>query len=123
MPLKFYFDTHLAKQIAVQLRQRGVDVIRCEEVGMAEASDEEHLLYAVQHGCAMVSMDEDFLALNDHWQALGLTHLGIFKVSRFLRGKWNIGRIHHELLVYVELIAIEAATLEDDIYNHVIYIG
>lgn len=123
MPLKFYFDTHIAKQIAVQLRQRGVEVIRCEEVGMAEASDEEHLIYAAQHGCAMVSMDEDFLGLHDCWQALGLKHAGIFKVSRFLRGKWNIGHIHNELLVYVELVAIEAGSLENDIDNHVLYIG
>jgi hypothetical protein len=34
--IKFYTDTHIAKAVAVQLRQKGVDIVRCEEVGMAE---------------------------------------------------------------------------------------
>lgn len=42
MAIAFYFDTHLAKAIVDQLRARGVDVVRAEEVEMANALDEEH---------------------------------------------------------------------------------
>jgi hypothetical protein len=38
-PLKLFLDTHIDKQVALQLRAKGVDVVRCEEVGMAESSD------------------------------------------------------------------------------------
>jgi hypothetical protein len=34
MSLEFYTDTHITKQVAVQLRKRGVDVVLCEEVGL-----------------------------------------------------------------------------------------
>jgi hypothetical protein len=47
--LKFYADTHIDKDVAIQLRKKGVDVVRCEDVGMAEADDEAHLDYAAQN--------------------------------------------------------------------------
>ena len=39
MSLSFYLDTHVDKQVAIQLRQKGVQVIRCEDVEMATADD------------------------------------------------------------------------------------
>lgn len=120
MPLKFYFDTHIAKQIAVQLRQHGVEVIRCEEVGMAEASDEEHLIYATQHGCAMVSIDKHFPAWHRYWMENGLSHAGIFAVHRSLQG--SIGRVVTLLFEYTEMVEQEAASLEEDISNQLTYI-
>jgi hypothetical protein len=38
--IKFYADTHIAKAVAVQLRLRGVDIVRCEEVDMTQVDDE-----------------------------------------------------------------------------------
>jgi hypothetical protein len=35
IPIKFYAETHIARPITDQLKARGVDVIRAEEVGMA----------------------------------------------------------------------------------------
>ncbi len=43
MTLKFYTDTHVAKVVAVQLRPRGIEVIRCEDVGMARSGDFDYL--------------------------------------------------------------------------------
>jgi hypothetical protein len=40
--MKLYADTHIPKQVAIQLRQKGIDIIRCEEVGLGEASDDKH---------------------------------------------------------------------------------
>jgi predicted nuclease of predicted toxin-antitoxin system len=58
--LKFYLDTHISKQVALQLRQKGVDVVRCEEVGIAAADDEAHLEYAATEGRILISADQDF---------------------------------------------------------------
>jgi predicted nuclease of predicted toxin-antitoxin system len=60
--------THIAKAAAVQLRAKGIEVVRCEEVGMADATDEEHLRYATDNGYIMVSQDADFPSLNSEWQ-------------------------------------------------------
>jgi predicted nuclease of predicted toxin-antitoxin system len=40
--MKLYADTHIPKQVAIQLRQKGVDIVRCEDIGLAEADDNEH---------------------------------------------------------------------------------
>lgn len=67
MALQYYFDTYIAKAVATQLRSKGIDVVRCEEVEMADVSDEEHLTYATDHHLVMVSQDDDFLALHNKW--------------------------------------------------------
>ena len=122
MSLKFFFDTHIAKQVAVQLRERGVDVVRCEEVDMAEDDDEVLLDYATDEGRALVSMDEDFQGWHFRWLAAGKPHCGIFKVSHDLEGESGIGQIFKELLTYHGLVEGEAASLEDDIHNQLFFI-
>lgn len=122
MPLKFYTDTHIPKQVAIQLINKGVEVVRCEEVGLAEASDEEQLAYAAQAGLAMVSMDEDFQQLHVQWLENEKAHTGIFWISKHLKGKVAIGRVVGELLEYHQLVAAGAATLEADIHNQLFYI-
>ncbi len=47
---KFYLDSHIDKEVAIQLRNSGVDVVHCAEVGMKDAKDPEHLTYATQIG-------------------------------------------------------------------------
>lgn len=68
MALTFYFDTHIAKAVATQLIAKGVQVTRCEAVGMAEASDEDHLDYAANHRHILVSQDDDFSILSGEYQ-------------------------------------------------------
>lgn len=41
--LQLYADTNIAKAVTDGLNNRGVDVVRCEDVGMAEAEDSDHL--------------------------------------------------------------------------------
>lgn len=77
MPLKFYLDAHIPKQIAVQLRNKGVDVVRCQGVGMDDSTDEEHLKYALKEVRALVSLDRDFTRLNAEYQS-------IFKARKLL---------------------------------------
>jgi predicted nuclease of predicted toxin-antitoxin system len=93
-----------------------VDVVRCEEVGMAEASDDELLAYAIENEYAMVSADRDFLRK----AAAGEVHTGIFNVLP--ENQNNLGRIITELTYFAEAIKGGAGTLEDDIHNQVRYI-
>ncbi|MDX2141015.1 MAG: DUF5615 family PIN-like protein [Chloroflexota bacterium] len=119
--LKFYFDTHIPKAVATQLRQRGVDVVRCEEVGLATAHDLQHLEYATANGRALVTHDEDFLSLDSAWRADGKEHGGIFYFLPHLQG--NVGRIFAELMTYYELVENGGGTVEEDIASHVFYVS
>jgi hypothetical protein len=123
-PLKFYTDSHIPKAAADQLRAKGVDVVRCQEVGMTDAKDRSHLEYAVREGRAVVTGDKHFLELHAEWQAAGRKHKGIFYVQPAVRHlkKAIIGIIVRELAFYHEVVTGGAATIEEDIYNQVIYI-
>ena len=39
-------DVHMPHAVAIGLRRRGVDVVRAQEVGLADANDDEHMKYA-----------------------------------------------------------------------------
>ena len=109
--LKFYTDTHIDRQVAVQLRQKGIEVIRCEEVGLAEADDEAHLNYAAQHELALISKDADFRLLHFAWLHRGKNHHGIFFCAD--RHTAAVGKIVNVCLVYAQLIEANAGSLDD----------
>ncbi len=116
--IRYYLDTHIPKVVAEQLRLRNVDVIRCEEVGLAEADDAEHLEYATAHGCTLISHDADFRELHSFWLGEGLSHGGIIIFNRRFQG--DIGKLVRELFEYDEFIRLGAATVSEDIVNHLI---
>lgn len=118
--MKFYTDTHIPKAAALQLRNRGIEVARCEEVGLAEADDTEHLEYATAQGCTLVSHDLDFLELHAAWSHQGLKHCGTVLFHRQFQG--NIGKIVTELSDWHALITSGAGTVEADVYNKLIEI-
>lgn len=120
MSLKFYTDTHINRAVAVQLRARGITAIRCEEVGLAEASDEEHLEYASQADCVMVSQDTDFRDLHYDWMAQGKSHAGIFLVPKFVRGSGLVSVVVRECAAYYDLIEKNAGTIESDVANQLV---
>lgn len=122
MALKFYFDTHIAKAAALQLRAKGVDVVRCEEVGLAEASDEEHLAYATVNSRVMVSQDKDFLVWAARWREAERAHGGIIKVSNRLQGEAQISAVVQELLFYDAAERAGAVDYVTEIANHVLYL-
>jgi predicted nuclease of predicted toxin-antitoxin system len=117
--LKFYTDTHVDKQVAIQLRQQGIVVIRCEEVAMATASDEAHLTYAIELGHALITKDADFRNLHFQYMAEERQHTGIF----FCADRYHaaIGRIVKTCAEYAQLLEEGIGTLED-IHNRLIEI-
>ena len=118
-PIRFYTDAHIAKAIAVQLQKRGVDVIRCEDVGMALVSDFEHLAYAAEHRRAVVTHDLGFTGHHRQWLEQGNHHAGIFLITK---DKDNIGMIVTHLAFWYEAINNGAATLEMDVYDQLIFL-
>jgi uncharacterized protein with PIN domain len=113
---KFYLDTHIPKAVAEQLRMRGVTVIRCEEIGLAEADDVEHLEYATSQNLIMISHDRDFWTLHGLWLNQGLRHAGIVLISRQFQGQ--VSKLFGELWLLYQMIDQGAGTLQDDIQNN-----
>ena len=118
--IKFYTDSHVAKAIAVQLHHRGVDIVRCQDVGMADADDVAHLEYATSQGRTVITGDEDFLALDAQWHSSGRQHTGIVYLPP--ARKDAIGRVVESLLFLHQAVAAGAAELVTDVYNQVIRI-
>jgi predicted nuclease of predicted toxin-antitoxin system len=122
-PLKFYTDSHIPKAVADQLRARGVDVVRCQDVGMAHADDLPHLEYAAREGRVVVTGDRDFLRLNAEWLAAGREHAGIVYITpETMRHSRKVGILVSELLFFHEAVEGGAATVEQDFRNKVQHI-
>lgn len=111
--IQFYTDVHISKQAVRQLRNRGIDIVHCTEVDLADADDETHLQYAAHHQRVMVSCDEDFERYHVEWQRTGREHSGIIYVQMGEKCK-DIGLIVKEIL-FLE----QAAVYETDLYNQV----
>ncbi len=111
--IKFYTDVHIAKEAVEQLRKKGVDILHCGEVGMADADDGAHLLYAVKDGRVMVTCDADFEHYHAEWQAAGREHTGIV----YFRMKDQCPSI--SIVVRELLFLHEAADYQTDLYNQV----
>ena len=120
MSLKLYTDGHIAHAIVTQLRQKGLDVVRCEDVGLKDAADEEHLEYATREERTIVSHDADFIRLHNERHEQGKKHFSVIRIKSDNMG--NIGAIVSELYFLHEAIEGGAATLEDEVYNKVSYI-
>lgn len=121
--LRIFTDTHIAFAIVKQLRLRGIDVERCEDVGLAEAKDEELLIYATNHQRAILSFDSDFDVLHKKWLENSKPHCGIFRCSSNLQGAKGIGAIIVFLEVYHLAVSQGAGSLEKDVYNEFILVS
>lgn len=119
MSIGFYADTHISKQVAIQLRAKGVEVVRCEEVGLAEADDKVHLEYAIENGLCLLTKDDDFLALHKQVVNQKKVHYGIFFCRK--RDTPAIGEIVKACYEYHELISSGAGTNED-LQNEIVFI-
>lgn len=118
--LKLYTDGHIGLSIINQLKSRGVDIERCEDIGMKDASDIEHLNYATQNNRTLVTHDNDFVRLDNIWKTQKKVHCGIIRISSSYMG--NVGVIVNYLHFLHQAIEEGAASLESDIYNQVLYL-
>ena len=121
--LKFFTDEHIDKAIAIQLQRRGVEVLRCEDVGLKSVADDDLLEYASKNGYALLSMDADVARLHSERITEGKTHGGIFyaRMSQF-QGQAGIGAIVSFCSEFAELIEGGAGDLNHDIHNQLIFV-
>ncbi len=119
--IRYYTDAHIPKSVVRQLLQKGVDIVRCEDIGMKYAKDEAHWEYAIREGRVLVTCDEDFFNHAAAWNEKGKSHPGIVFIISEKQG--IIGVIVKELLFLHEAIAGGAATLEEDVQNRILYIS
>lgn len=99
---KFFADTHIAKVAVIQLRQHGVEILRCEDVGLEKADDSILLDYAAEHGFVMLSCDRGFRNWGYLRLAEGKSHTGILQLDQE-RHCQNIGKLVKVVLMFYEL--------------------
>lgn len=120
MNISFFTDTHIGKQVAIQLRVKGITVVRCQDVGLEDAEDAKLLEYAISHEFSLLTKDDDFLKLHREYINSGNVHFGIFYCP--YRDIPSIGLIVKVCSEYHELIESGAGTVYD-IKNQVIFIS
>ncbi len=95
--VRLYFDRHIMKRLAADLRGRGYDVLTTEEAGQDTASDEEQLSFATAKSRTILTFNiRDFAPLHEQWHAAGRPHAGII-VSRQL-GSRQFGLLLERML-------------------------
>jgi predicted nuclease of predicted toxin-antitoxin system len=66
-------DEHVPHAVAHGLRRREIDVTTTTDAGLIEASDDEHIAFALREQRVIFTNDRDFLRL----AATGVSHAGI----------------------------------------------
>ena len=85
--MKVYLDEDLSPDIALRLRQRGVDATSAHEVGNSQLGDRAQLEYATREARAIVTRNVvDFLELARDAVAANMRHAGIVLVPSSFRG-------------------------------------
>ena len=77
MPVSLYLHVHVDKAIHDQLRLRGVDVLRAQDDGAGEMTDEELLQRSTQLGRVLFTQDIRFKAMAEDWQREGREFAGL----------------------------------------------
>ena len=113
--LRFYTDSHVPKQVVIQLRARDVDVVRCQEISLEDAEDVVHLEKATSQLRTLITGDEDFPHLSAKWNQSGKFHAGILYFQHDSQG--DVGLIVKSAIFLYEAVKLGAAPQLDDVYN------
>lgn len=107
--LSYYFDEHVRRAIAEQLRLRAKDVLTTVEAGRAHQGlqDQDQLTYAASLGRVIVTEDSDFVVLSNR----PIPHAGIV----YFPVQLSIGAS----IEYLELLA--RTTSPKEMRNQLVY--
>lgn len=68
LTLTFYLDEDASdKRVARSARARDIQIVRCVEAGMQDASDPEHMVHAAERDYVLVSRDSGYLKRAVEW--------------------------------------------------------
>jgi hypothetical protein len=99
-----YFDQHVAKAIAVGVRERGVDVLTADEDGKADWEDVLLLQRATELGRVIFTQDSDFLVLAAAWQIGRRDFAGLVYAHQL---RVTIGGAIQDLVLIASLMRLE----------------
>lgn len=91
--IRFHLDQHVSSAVARGLRLRGIDVTTTAEAGLQDASDPDHVAFALSEDRVLFTQDQDFLRLHSS----GTRHAGIVYCPQ---GSRSVG----EIVAYLELM-------------------
>jgi predicted nuclease of predicted toxin-antitoxin system len=81
VPLRLYADECVDGRVLAGLRRRGVDVVSAQDEGLLSASDQQHIRRASELGRAVVTADQDFLAIVNDLRRRGQPFSGLFYIQ------------------------------------------
>ena len=117
---RFLTDTNVAHAVARGLQKYGVDVVRVEEVALAEVHDLEILAYCEKNQRTLITHDNRIVEHHSDWLMQGRHHYGIIACHHTLQSDERSGEIIRKILEYHEYITGGAATVEHDLFDQFI---
>lgn len=118
---KILADENIANAVVEQLIKNGIVAERVQKVLPEGTTDPDLLEYCYQHGYTLVTLDRGMDGHAANRINSGKEHAGVF-IGANLQGPQNIGTIVNFIVLYDEAIKGAAASVEDDVYNKIIYI-
>ena len=104
MTHSLYMDVHVPAAITAGLRQRGIDVLTCQDDGTIRLTDDEVFARATDLGRVLFTQDEDFLKIVSRWQADQKSFFGVVYCHQLAAG---IGQIIDDLALIADVLAAE----------------
>ena len=77
MAFSIYMDENIPFELVIWLRNRGVDVLRCQDAGTLGDPDDSHLVRSTQLEHVLLTRDNDFVKMSAEWTRQGRVHAGI----------------------------------------------
>jgi hypothetical protein len=116
MPLRLFFDEDaMARAVAHNLRQRGVDVTTVLEENRLGFSDDEQLEFATAEDRVICTCNlRDFLTLHAEYLAHGKTHSGIILIHQ---QRFTIGE------QVLRLLRLMQARSAESMQNHIEFLS
>lgn len=86
--IRLFLDEDVWPGLAVDLRERGFDVVHAYEVGRGGMSDADQLAYSIQEGRSILTHNvKDFVPLAIEYFFADLPHAGIILSPQFRKGE------------------------------------
>lgn len=115
--MRLLLDEQINPAVAVQLREKGFDVVAVDELGTRGASDPEQLAAAASQKRALVTYNiVDFYELLTQWSQRGVTHWGIIFVSEKTIPQRAVGALVRALESLLQECKAEDALLNQALY-------
>lgn len=119
---KLLADEHIAGAVIDAIKGHGIEIKTVRDILTEGTPDPELLEFAYENDYILLTHDEHITRHVVARREEGKEHGGIFIAGHHLQGKGGIGRIVTVIVEYNDFIQGGAATVQDDIYNQIIYL-